>query len=285
MTERDIFHHNQILSLPLLPSSSLGKSPTGERGGMLFSFHSSPAFSPSSVHLCLPQPLLQHNNNLPICCNQTFPSSSPSSASSSSSAIPLFSCILSLLSLLPQSQPHHAFHLPHYPPHPPSSPYPHFPSPPPPCCRQNSYRPLLISLIGGVRMQFHLSSPLHSSVGHSITFRCSDADVAVLVVNDKEGGEGRDGANDEPPSSRSLTLFFLPVKTKSLFLRCLFSHFPYSVCVCFSFPRLCLIYPSESENLSLILLSSFHHRLFLTSFLLPTKNFHVSSWLGGEELF
>lgn len=42
-------------------------------------------------------------------------------------------------------------------------------------------RRVSISLIRGVRMQFHLSSPLHSSAAHSITFRCPHADEAVLV--------------------------------------------------------------------------------------------------------
>jgi len=67
-------------------------------------------------------------------------------------------------------------------------------------------------------MQFHLSSPLHSFVGHSISFRCSDADVAVLVDGDKEGGEeGRDSANDELLPSRSLPFLHCLSKTNLFF--------------------------------------------------------------------
>lgn len=162
----------QILSPPLLPSSSLGKSPTGERGDILFSP------PPPSIHLCPPQPFVQHNINLPISCNHTFFSSSP--FCSSLSTHPSFISII-LTSLTPFLSPH----------------CPYFPSSlilalSPSTGRTPAGR-VLISLIGGVRMQFHLSSPLHSSAGHSITFRCSDADEAVLVAGDEEGGrrEGR----------------------------------------------------------------------------------------------
>lgn len=74
MSPRNIFSHKQIHSLPLLWSSSLGKSPMGELGEILFSsLLVSPAVFALSVHLNPPQPFLQHKNNLPICCNQTSP--------------------------------------------------------------------------------------------------------------------------------------------------------------------------------------------------------------------
>jgi len=97
-TERDIFSHKQILSLPLLPPFSLGKSPTGgeRRDVVVFSLKccATLAFSPSCVHLSPPQLFLQHNNNL---LESNFP---PSSA-----------CFRLTLQhpLLPQSHSHHPF--------------------------------------------------------------------------------------------------------------------------------------------------------------------------------
>lgn len=111
----------QIRSPPLLPSSSLGKSPTGERGDILFSLPP----PPPSIHLCPPQPFLQHNINLPISCNHTlfflFPfllitlqqppilHLNHPHLSNTISFPPL-----SLLSLLPQSQPPHPRPVPIY---------------------------------------------------------------------------------------------------------------------------------------------------------------------------
>lgn len=123
---------------------------------------------------------------------------------------------------------------------------------------------VLISLIGGVRMQFHLSSPLHSSTGHSITFRCSDADVAVFGCRwQRVEGEGEGTPlMMSRRLSRSLTLFvsfFLATCQKTN----LSFFFPSA---CFS---LCLISPSESDYPSLIPPSSLSSSRSL--FLLPTN--------------
>ena len=203
------------LSLSLSPCSSWEITSRGERRDVVvFSLKCSfpPTHTPS-VHLWPPQ----HNDNLPVCCNQTFPSSSRHHSlvpSSFPASLPLLHPLLAPLPQLPPHRPH-----------------------------QNPNRLLLIILIGGVRRQFHLSSPLHSSAGHSITFRCSDADVAAVV-----GGE-EGGANDEPPSPRSLGLSLLRLSNPNLFLFFflpLFSpldQLPPPPC-------LCPIYPSESLHLS-----------------------------------
>lgn len=69
---RHIFSHKQILFLPMTLPPSLGKSPSGEWGEILFSLAlASPAVCPPAVHLCPPHPFLPHNNNH-ICCNQSF---------------------------------------------------------------------------------------------------------------------------------------------------------------------------------------------------------------------
>lgn len=85
---------------------------------------------------------LQHNNNLPICCNQTSPLL----------IHPRFLCPPPFVFPHPRSQPHHPCHLPHYLP------------PPLPRLARPAGR-LLIGLIGGVRMQLHPSPALHSSAG------------------------------------------------------------------------------------------------------------------------
>lgn len=69
----------------------------------------------------------------------------------------------------------------------------------------------MITLIEGVRMQFHLSFLLHGSAGRSITPTCSDADE-TLLVGDRVGG-----ANDKMPSvSFALTVFNHPSEIISL---------------------------------------------------------------------
>lgn len=143
-----------------------GEITNGLGGGVLFSFSLKCwAASAFSVHLCPPQPSLLHDNNLPICWKWTFPSF-PSSVH-----CPLLPFVFSLppTSISPSIFPHYHTPLFH-------------------CGRTPAAR-VLISLIGGVRMQFHLSSPLHSSTGHSITFRCSDADVAVFGCRWQRGRE------------------------------------------------------------------------------------------------
>lgn len=149
-TERDVF---QPQANPL-PLSSMGKSLTG---GGCFLFRSSVELLLLSLSTCA---LLS-----PPCCTII---TSPSAVNE---LFPLFhhpctvlSSLLYFPSLLPQSS------LPSF----------LITSPPPFQRGRTPAARVLISLIGGVRMQFHLSSLLHSSTGHSITFRCSDADVAVF---------------------------------------------------------------------------------------------------------
>lgn len=136
-TDRDVFSHKQILSPARLLPSSPGKSPTGEKEKM-FSFCSSAALPPLSLPplstCALLSLFLQPSNNLPICCNQTFPLSPPLPLLfRTPHSYPSFIWLCAILSLplrqhrfplplyafpslLRQSQPHHPFHRPHYPP-------------------------------------------------------------------------------------------------------------------------------------------------------------------------
>lgn len=212
-TQRDIFSHKQN-SLPAtapflrLPSGEITDRGGKKSGEMLFSFCSSgvlPLLSPPLLSTCAllssscstiiiwPSAVIKLSLFFPSCSSlfTTFffyPSSdfetilsiqflcSPTSSPFLLSPPPPPSFVSSWIS---------PCCIPHYAPDPHASVSPWLPSPFHSCCPQDSNRPLLIGLIGGVRMQFHLSSPLHSSVGYSIMFRCSDADVSV---NDKEGG-------------------------------------------------------------------------------------------------
>lgn len=94
-TRRDIF---QPWAYSSSSSSSLGKSLQGrERRDVVFFSLKCPS-SPSSVHLCPPQ--LQRNN-LPICCNQTSPSSPPSSPLIHHSSTPFLCLTLHLAPFSP----------------------------------------------------------------------------------------------------------------------------------------------------------------------------------------